>query len=62
MVLIVVNKFKIFAPLDSIDLNAAVTIGAVQVVTGLLVPVHQEIRLADRASVIFHGLSPHFLP
>jgi hypothetical protein len=54
MVLIVVNKFKIFAPLDSIDLNAAVTIGAVQVVTGLLVPVHQEIRLADRASVIFH--------
>lgn len=56
--LIVINKFELIGPLFGVYLDAAVAVGTVHSVTGFLIAIKGEIRITNRALVIFHDKTP----
>ena len=55
---VVVDEFKLIAPLAPVNLDGAVAVGAVNGVAGFLVAVEDNIRITDRARVFLHGKAP----
>jgi hypothetical protein len=55
---VVVDEFKFITCLTAVNLDGTVAVGAVDGVSGRLIAIEGDIRITDRARIIFHGKAP----